>query len=78
MILTGQTIKGLQYDSNTEDSLTMKYRAKDADKILGNEDFGRDIRTLNEYNHDSAIYLIENELGRNISEFENQPIIIKL
>ena len=50
MLLTGQLIDGLEYHSSDKTSLTMSYKKKDENKIKGNEDLGRDIRTLNEVN----------------------------
>ena len=78
MLLTQKTIRGLQYDSSTSDSMTMKYRGADADKILGNEEWGRDIRTLNDENFNSALNMIEEEMGESILDWENQPVIVKI
>ena len=78
MMLTGQTIKGLEYERSTDTSLTMKYKDKDEKKIIYNEEMGRVITTLNEKNIDKTVKLIEDELVRNISEWYKGKIIINV
>lgn len=78
MLLTGQTIEGLEYERSTDTSLTMKYKDKDSKKIIYNEEMGRVITTLNEKNIDKTLKLIEDELAKNISEWYRGKIIINV
>ena len=74
MLLTGQTIEGLEYKSSTDTSLKMSYKDKDEKKIIGNEDLGRFITTLNEENQTKAVKMIEDELMKNIKNWERGRI----
>jgi hypothetical protein len=78
MLLTGQTIEGLEYERSTDTSLTMKYKDKDEKKIIYNEEMGRVITTLNEKNIDKTVKLIEDELVKNISDWYKGKIIINV
>lgn len=78
MLLTSQTIKGLKWKSSNDSSMVIGYETKDADKILGNEALGRDIRTLNNTNKDKALKQIEDEFTKNITEWERERIVIKV
>lgn len=76
MMLTGFTIAGLKYKSSTDASMAIGYLDKDGDKIESNENWGRDIRTLNDKNKDKALKMMEDEFSKNIKDWEKEKIII--
>jgi hypothetical protein len=78
MMLTGDTIMGLEYDKSTDTSLTMSYKDKDREKIIYNEEMGRVITTLNEANQEKVRKQIEDELVKNISDWYKDKIIITI
>jgi hypothetical protein len=78
MLLTGQTINGLEYKTSTDTSLTLSYKEKDAKKIEGNEALGRIITTLNEDNENKALRMIGDELEKNIKEFYRGKIRLQI
>lgn len=76
MLLTGETIKGLDYLSSDSRNMIMSYKEKDAGKIKGNEDLGRDIRTLNEANMTKLKAAFEKEIDKNIRNWCKKTLII--
>lgn len=78
MLLTGQTIDGLEYKSSTATSLTMSYKDKDKEKIENNELLGRSITTLNNKNQDFVVNQLEDELSKNITDWERDKIILSI
>lgn len=78
MMLTGFTISGLKYKNSDDTSMTIGYLDKDGDKIEGNENWGRDIRTLNDKNKDKTLKLLEDEFLKNIKDWEKTRIVIKV
>lgn len=78
MMLTGDTIEGLEYEAFTPKSLTMRYKDKDAYKIIGNEQLGRFITTLNEKNQARVIKKLEQQLDKNIRKFYQGKIKLEV
>jgi len=77
MILTGRTFKGLHVATANQNSVTMSYRGKDEDKIIGNEEnHDRVITTLNEKNTDKALELYSKEIDKNILAWAKKDIKI--
>lgn len=76
MYLTGQTIEGLEYAGSTDTSVKLSYKTKDEKKIIHNEELGRFITTLNEVNREKTIKMLEDELAKNIKNWERGRIKI--
>ena len=76
MYLTGETINGLDYQSSNNNSMIMSYKQKDAMKIIGNEEYGRDIRTLNEKNMQKVQKQFLDGLDKNIREWARKKVVI--
>jgi len=74
MQLTGQTLKGLTNNIKPHDDgmgVTISYDLKDADKIFGNQDRGRNIVGLRKENQDMIYQEILKSVDENIrTEFE--------
>lgn len=78
MYLTGQTIDGLHTHSIQKDGATLSYASKDANKVLGNENLGSDIRTLNDKNQKTVQSWLEKEHDKLIKNFYKTPIEINI
>ena len=76
MYLTGETINGLDYQNSNNTQMIMSYKPKDAMKILGNEEYGRDIRTLNEANMQKLQKAFLDGLDKNIREWAKKKVVI--
>ena len=76
MKLTGRTLQGLHAESATDNSVTMAFRPKDADKIIGNEELGRVIAGLSEKNIQKALDYYSKELDNNIHKWSRKEIKI--
>jgi len=76
MLLTGGTIKGLAYSNSNKVGMVMAYKQKDAMKIIGNEEQGRDIRTLNNNNMNKVRSEFLKGLDENIREWAKKKLTI--
>lgn len=78
MLLTGETIKGLEYKNSNQRAMVMSYKDKDADKIIGNEVYGRDIRTLNDKNMNKLKKQFEIDIDQNLKQWASKKITITI
>ena len=78
MLLTGQLIDGLEYDSNTKTTITVTYQDKDRGKIKGNENMGRDVRTLNKGNVGRVKQEIVKKFNQGITKHLKKNITINV
>jgi len=78
MFVTGETIDGLAYTSSTPTNMRMEYKQKDADKVLGNEEHGRSIRTLNEKNMVKLKNEFEKQINKQVKNWAKKPIYLSV
>lgn len=77
MILTGRTMQGLHVASVTDDSVTMSYKDKDTDKIVGNEEkYNRVIAGLSEKNTNKALEEYSQAIDKNLNAWAKKEIKI--
>lgn len=78
MLLTGQLIDGLEYYKNNKTSITLTYQPKDKGKIVGNEELGRNIRTLNKKNIEKTKTQIVKQFDKGIRKELKKRLTINI
>lgn len=83
MTLTGQLFRGLKPKSVVQSAkiiygVLMSYLPKDADKIDGNENLGRDIRNLRPENVEKVTKEYGKEAERRIKQWASKKITVKV
>uniref|UniRef100_A0A6M3JXB9 Uncharacterized protein n=1 Tax=viral metagenome TaxID=1070528 RepID=A0A6M3JXB9_9ZZZZ len=74
MLLTGDLLKGLKTRTADNSSVTIAYDSADAGKLLGNEKYGRAMRTLRPANIDKVASLVSDFLDGKLKEWCSEPI----
>ena len=62
MTLTGQMANSYKIIKKKSDSITMSYKIKDAGKVIGNQELGRDVVGLNNKNEKIILDMYTREL----------------
>ena len=78
MFLTGELIQSLKYHHSGRNYVQLRYDPNQAKKLKGNEDLGRNVRTLNDKNKARTVKMIEQELNQNSKKWAHGAIIINI
>ena len=76
--LTGQMFRGLHIDEAKENEVTIAYMPKDAGKVIGAKNLGRELVGLNDKNIEMLQEAILKELDKEIEKYCKEDVVINI